>query len=57
MVCPLCSMTRATLLTGRYNLRTGCASVTRGLETARFDELLIPEVLKSAGYAAGCFGK
>ncbi len=25
MVCPLCSMTRATLLTGRYNLRTGCA--------------------------------
>lgn len=33
MVCPLCSMTRATLLSGRYNLRTGCASVTRGIET------------------------
>lgn len=57
MVCPLCSMTRATLLTGRYNLRTGCASVTCGLETVRPEEVLIPEVLKPAGYATGCFGK
>lgn len=57
MVCPLCSMTRATLLTGRYNLRTGCASVTRGIESVRPDEVLIPEVLKSAGYTSGCFGK
>lgn len=57
MVCPLCSMTRATLLSGRYNLRTGCASVTRGIETVRPDEVLIPEVLKTAGYATGCFGK
>jgi arylsulfatase A-like enzyme len=57
MVCPLCSMTRASLLTGRYNLRTGCASVTRGVETVRPDEVLIPEVLKTAGYTTGCFGK
>jgi arylsulfatase A-like enzyme len=57
MVCPLCSMTRATLLTGRYNLRTGCASVTRGLETVRPDEVMIPEVLKTSGYVSGCFGK
>ncbi len=57
MVCPLCSMTRATLLTGRYNLRTGCASVTRGIESVRPNEVLISEVLKTAGYATGCFGK
>jgi len=57
MVCPLCSMTRATLLTGRYNLRTGCASVTRGLESVRPEEVTIAEVLKRAGYATGCFGK
>ncbi len=57
MVCPLCSMTRATLLTGRYNLRTGCASVTRGIEAVRPDEVLIPEVLQRDGYATGCFGK
>lgn len=57
MVSPLCSMTRASLLTGRYNLRTGCGSVTRGLETVRPNEVLIPEVLKRAGYATGMFGK
>jgi len=57
MVCPLCSMTRATLLTGRYNLRTGCASVTRGVESVRPEEVMIPEVLQSAGYVSGCFGK
>lgn len=57
MVCPLCSMTRASLLTGRYNLRTGCASVTRGLETVRSEEVTIAEVLREAGYATGCFGK
>ncbi len=57
MVCPLCSMTRATLLTGRYNLRTGCASVTRGVEAVRPDEVMISEVLSSAGYVTGCFGK
>ncbi len=57
MVCPLCSMTRATLLTGRYNLRTGCASVTRGVESVRPEEVMIPEVLQTAGYVSGCFGK
>ena len=57
MVCPLCSMTRASLLTGRYNLRTGCGSVTRGMETVRPEEVLIPELLKTVGYATACFGK
>ncbi len=57
MVCPLCSMTRATLLTGRYNLRTGCASVTRGVESVRPEEVMISEVLQNAGYVSGCFGK
>ena len=57
MVSPLCSMTRASLLTGRYNLRTGCASVTRGLEAVRPEETTIAEILRSAGYATGCFGK
>ena len=56
-VCPLCTPTRATLLSGRYYLRTGAASVTRGLETMRSNEVTIAEVLKAAGYATGCFGK
>ncbi len=57
MVSPLCSMTRASLLTGRYHLRTGCASVTRGVESVRPDEVMISEILKEAGYVTGCFGK
>ena len=57
MVSPLCSFTRASLLTGRYYLRTGCASVTRGLEVVRPAELLVSERFRAAGYATGCFGK
>ncbi len=56
-VSPLCSFTRASLMTGRYYLRTGCASVTRGIETVRSEETTIAEVFRQAGYATGCFGK
>jgi arylsulfatase A-like enzyme len=57
LVTPLCAPTRASLLTGRYHLRTGVSWVTRGLETMRSEELTMAEALKQAGYATGCFGK
>ena len=56
-VCPLSAPTRAEMLTGRYFLRTGVSSVTRGYENMRTDEVTIAEVLKENGYSTGCFGK
>ncbi len=56
-VCPVCAPTRASLLTGNYHLRTGCAWVTRGLETMRLSQITMPDVFKVSGYKTGYFGK
>ncbi len=60
-VAPLCSPTRAGLMTGRHPLRlgVGCTVITpwrkHGVPA---DERMIPEVLADAGYGRrGCFGK
>jgi len=45
------------MLTGRYFLRTGVSSVTRGYENMRGDEVTLAEVLKENQYSTGCFGK
>lgn len=56
-VTPICSPTRAELLTGRYHPRGGIHSTSAGGERLDLDETTIAEVFKSAGYATGAFGK
>ena len=52
---PLCSPTRASVLTGRDPFRQGIfAAHTEGMRPA---EKTIPELLKKEGYATGFFGK
>ncbi|MBN8730144.1 MAG: arylsulfatase [Acidobacteria bacterium] len=54
---PLCSPTRASLMTGRYNYRTGIVDTWVGLAQMRPEEVTMAEALRAAGYRTALFGK
>lgn len=56
-VSPVCAPTRASLMTGRYSLRTGIRDTYNGGAIMASNEVTIAEMLKQADYQTGIFGK
>ena len=54
---PVCSPTRADLLTGRYHPRLGVSGTQYGAERVNYDETMIADIFQEAGYATAAYGK
>lgn len=53
----VCAPSRASILTGRYAVRTGVFGVTRNCETIKPSEITLGEAFKHGGYRTGYIGK
>jgi arylsulfatase len=56
-VSPTCAPTRSALLTGRHEFKNGITHTIFERERLTRDAATLPELLKSAGYTTGIFGK
>ena len=56
-VSPSCSPTRAALMTGMHEFRNGVTHTTDPREHLNKDAVILPQLLKSAGYHTGFIGK
>ena len=54
---PTCSPTRAALMTGRHEFRSGVTHTIAERERLALSATTLPQLLKSAGYTSGIFGK
>ena len=54
---PTCSPTRAALLSGRHEFRNGVTHTIFERERMSLETITLPQVLKTAGYTTGIFGK
>ena len=57
LVSPTCSPTRSALMTGRHPLKNGITHTILERERMTLDATILPQVLKTAGYTSGIFGK
>ena len=57
MVAPTCSPTRSALMTGRHPEKNGITHTILERERMTLDATTLPQVLKTAGYTSGIFGK
>ena len=54
---PVCTPTRAALMTGRYSSRVGAWAVTEGRQLLGPNEVTMADVFSQSGYRTGMFGK
>lgn len=57
LVSPTCAPTRSAMMTGRHPMRNGVTHTIKERERMTLNATILPEVLKTAGYTSGIFGK